>query len=93
MYAVAEVYETDVGRVRAGQRATVRSPVFGHPLGGVVERVGLAVRRQAVLDADPVARIDARVVEVKVRLDAADGTQVAGLSNLQVDVVIQEERS
>jgi HlyD family secretion protein len=34
MYVVAEVYETDVGRVRLGQRATVTSPAFDRPLSG-----------------------------------------------------------
>jgi HlyD family secretion protein len=93
MYAVAEVYETDVGRLRPGLRAEVRSPVFARPLGGMVERVGRMVRRQDVLDEDPVARVDARVVEVRVRLDPADGATVAGLSNLRVDVVIEEAAS
>ena len=32
MYAVAEVYETDVARVRTGQRATVTSPALAAPL-------------------------------------------------------------
>ncbi|MDX1644828.1 MAG: HlyD family efflux transporter periplasmic adaptor subunit, partial [Thermoanaerobaculia bacterium] len=37
MVAVAEVYETDIGRVRLGQRATVTSPALSEPLTGTVE--------------------------------------------------------
>jgi HlyD family secretion protein len=86
MYAVAEVYETDIGAVRPGQRATVTSAALGTPVSGRVERVGLVVRRQRVLADDPVADVDARVVEVHVRLE--DSARVAALSNLEVDVVI-----
>lgn len=86
MYAVAEVYETDVGRVRVGQRATVTSPALPGPVYGTVERIGLKVAKQDVLHTDPAAETDARVVEVKVRLD--DSRQVAGLSNLETEVVI-----
>ncbi len=89
MYAVAEVYETDVAAVRPGQRATVRSPALEEPLTGRVERVGLEVRKQAVLADDPSADVDARVVEVHVRLD--DSERAAALSNLQVDIVIDTE--
>jgi HlyD family secretion protein len=90
MYAVAEVYETDVGRVRVGQRATLRSPALSPELTGAVERIGMKVGRLELLDADPVARADARVVAVDIRLD--DSTRAAALSNLQVEVVIQPDR-
>jgi HlyD family secretion protein len=87
MFAVAEVYETDVGHVKVGQPATVTSPAIGRPLAGIVDRVGMTVGKQHVLDADPVARTDARVVEVHVKLD--DSKEVAGLSLLQVEVAIE----
>ena len=87
MYAVAEVYETDIGRVRVGQRARIRSPALPRELEGQVERIGLKIGKKDVLDTDPAARIDARVVEVEILLD--DAAQVAGLKNLQVDVAIE----
>lgn len=90
MYAVAEVYETDVGRVRVGQRATLRSPALDPELSGTVERIGMKVGRLEMLDADPVARTDARVVAVDIRLD--DSSRAATLSNLQVEVAIEPER-
>jgi HlyD family secretion protein len=42
-----------------------------------------------VLNIDPAAKIDARVVEVRVRLD--DSASVANLTNLSVDVVIHPD--
>jgi HlyD family secretion protein len=87
MYAVAEVYETDVSRVRVGKRATVSSPAFAEPVHGVVERVGREVGKQDVLSTDPAAKTDARVVEVRVRLDEAK--EVAGLTNLEAEVAIE----
>jgi HlyD family secretion protein len=86
MYAVAEVYETDISRVREGQRATITSPALPEPLTGRVERVGLQVGKMDVLDADPVAKTDARVVEVQIRLD--DAPDSALLTHLQVKVEI-----
>ncbi len=85
MYAVADVYETDVGGIRIGQRATVRSRAFPAPLHGTVERIGLKVGRLAQLGTDPAADVDARVVKVRVRLDEAPA---AALTNQQVDVLI-----
>ncbi len=86
MYAIAEVYETDVPRVRVGQRATVNSPAQPQAVSGTVDRVGLKIGKKDVLSVDPAAKTDARVVEVRILLD--DPTQVAGLTNLEVDVAI-----
>lgn len=84
MYAIAEVYETDIGRVKVGQAATVTSRAMGRPIGGVVERIRQQVRKQDQYGTDPAARKDARIVEVEVRLD--DSTAAASLTNLQVEV-------
>jgi HlyD family secretion protein len=86
MYAIAEVYETDVGRVAVGQRARVTSPVFAKELSGVVERIRPKIEKHDALGTDPAARKDARVVEVEVRLD--ESTPVAGLTQVQVEVTL-----
>jgi HlyD family secretion protein len=86
MYAVAEVYESDIGRVALGQRAIVTSPALPEPLSGTVDWIKLQVGKLDTLGTDPAARKDARVVEVEIRLD--DGERVAGLTNLQVEVEI-----
>ena len=84
MYAIAEVYETDIPGVRIGQRATVTSPVLSRPLTGEVEWIRLKIGKMDVLGADPAAKTDARIVEVEVRLD--ESGPAAGLTNLQVEV-------
>jgi len=88
MQVVAEVYEEDVGKVSIGQTAKVRVPTLGVDLSGAVVSKDLIVSRKVVFSNDPVADIDARVVEVRIRLSADDGPKVAGLSNARVHVVI-----
>ncbi len=86
MYAVAEVYETDISLVRVGQSAVVRAPALGEGVTGKVERIALKVGRMDVLGTDPIAKTDARVVEVFILLDSSD--KVSGLTNMQVEVEI-----
>ena len=86
MFAIAEVYETDVTRVRIGQPATITSPALPRPLTGKVDWINLKVGKQDSLGTDPAARKDARVVEVEIRLDESE--LVGGLTNLQVEIQI-----
>lgn len=86
MYAVAEVYETDITQVKAGQRATVRVPAMDAELTGSVERIALKVGRLDVIGTDPIAKTDARVVEVFILLD--DSEAVSRFTNMQVKVEI-----
>jgi HlyD family secretion protein len=88
MYAVAEVYESDVNRVLVGQRAIISSDAIPGKLEGTVAEIGRQIRKKDVLDADPVADVDSRVVEVKIRIDPANSKQVADLTNLKVEVNI-----
>ena len=88
MYAVAEVYESDIGKVKVGQQATVTSNALSEELHGKVERIGLEVLRQEVINTEPAANIDAKIVEVKVRLDRESSQKVEGLTNLLVKVAI-----
>lgn len=91
MFVVAEVYETDVGLVKVGQPAVItsRNGAFETPLSGQVSEIGWQIFKNDVLDDDPAANADARVVEVKIRLDQSDS--VEALTNLQVDVRIDVE--
>ncbi len=90
MVAVAEVYELDVSRVRVGQSATVisKNKAFSDVLQGKVIEVGLEIRKQDVLNTDPAAQFDARVVEVKILLDQSSSRKVAGLTNLSIQAMI-----
>jgi HlyD family secretion protein len=90
MVAVAEVYELDISRIREGQSATAisKNKAFPEVLRGKVVEVGLEINKQDVLNTDPAAQFDARVVEVKVQLDELSSRRVAGLTNLSVQVAI-----
>lgn len=88
MNAVAEVYEADLPLVKPGQMASVVLPSTGAEYSGRVVEVGRRIGRKVILDNDPVADTDARVVEVRIRIDAEKGQELAGLSNARVRVVI-----
>ncbi len=90
MVAVAEVYQSDVGKVQVGQAAIVTSDSIPGDLRGRVERIGWQVQRQQVINTDPSENIDARVVEVYVALDADSSQKAAKFTNLQVQVVMQQ---
>ncbi|WP_341526720.1 ABC exporter membrane fusion protein [Nostoc sp. UHCC 0302] len=90
MFAVAEIYESDIAKIRPGQSASISSPSNAFPgkLGGTVDQIGLKVAKKDVLDSDPTTATDARVIEVKIRLDQAASRQVARFTNLQVNVEV-----
>jgi HlyD family secretion protein len=86
MFAIAEVYETDIGNVKPGQKASVSSDALPETLTGTVERIRGKVQKKDVIGTDPAARKDARIIEVEIRLDDSKAAQ--GLTNLQVEVII-----
>lgn len=87
MYVVAEVYETDIAQVKVGQVATIRTNAIAEDLLGKVERISLKVGRLDVIGADPIAKTDARVVEVFILLE--DSEAVSRYTNMQVKVEIR----
>lgn len=86
MYAIAEIYETDIVRVKLGQTATIRSDALPKPLGGRVELIRHKVQKQDVTGTDPAAAKDARIIEVEILLD--DPEAAASLTYLQVEIII-----
>jgi HlyD family secretion protein len=88
MQAVAEVFEADVSLLREGLSAEVVVDGSGDRLTGRVVEIGHLVARKVVLTNDPVSDTDARVVEVRVSLDAESSARVARLSNARVEVKI-----
>jgi len=86
MYAMAEVYETDIRRVKIGQTATVTSDALPSALGGKVEFIRHKVEKQDVTGTDPAADKDARIIEVEILLD--DPEAAASLTHLQVEIII-----
>ncbi|MBW4611725.1 MAG: ABC exporter membrane fusion protein [Desmonostoc vinosum HA7617-LM4] len=89
MVAVAEVYQTDIGKIKMGQQAVITSQAFTGELRGTVSQIGRQVERQNVFSNQPGENLDRRVVEVKIRLNPEDSKRVAGLTNLQVQTAIE----
>jgi HlyD family secretion protein len=90
MEAIAEIYQSDVGKIRLGQKTTVSSSAIVGDLMGTVSQIGSQVRRQTIVNTDPSTNIDARVVEVHVTLDRPSSQKAAKSTNLQVQVTIAQ---
>ena len=91
MVAVAEVYETDVKRLKIGQKAIITSGAFTGEAIGRVKEIGLQIYKNNVLNTDPTAATDARIVEVKIQLDPASSPKVQAFTNLEVTVAIKTQ--
>ena len=86
MEALIEVYESDINRVRTGQSVSLTSENGGFQgtLIGVVSAISPQVRQRQVLSTDPTGDADARVVEVRVKLDADSAQRVSSLAGMKV---------
>jgi HlyD family secretion protein len=92
MYVVAEIYETDIKKVRLGQSAIITSDALPKELRGTVTDIGLQVGKQNMFN-NLQADTDNKVVEVKIRINnMEDSKQIAALTNLQVQVHIDVEQ-
>ncbi|HEY9814026.1 MAG TPA: ABC exporter membrane fusion protein [Candidatus Sericytochromatia bacterium] len=89
MYAVAEVYQTDISRVRPGQKVTVTSNSLPNKLYGSVDWISSKVRQQNVINTDPSENIDAKVVEVYIKLNKASSEIASKFTNLQIEAEIE----
>jgi HlyD family secretion protein len=90
MMAIAEIYESDIRKIQLGQRVRVTSKTLPRELTGTVDWIDLKVRQQTVINTDPSQNIDAKVIEVHVRLDPASSQMAATLTNLQVEVQVEQ---
>jgi HlyD family secretion protein len=90
MEVVAEIYQTDINKIRNGQSAIVTSEAFIGEIHGTVYQVGLQVSKQKVFSNQPGENLDRRVVEIRIRLNSSSSQRVRGLTNLQVQVAIKE---
>ncbi len=95
MYAIAEVYETDIVKVRPGLQATITSEYggFGGEIRGKVDQIGLQIGKTRLNQdqTNPTNDVNARVVEVKIRLNPQDSPKVAALTGMQVRVKINTD--
>jgi HlyD family secretion protein len=93
MFVVAEIPEDSIGKIRLGQSATITSDngAFNGSLKGNITEIGRKIGKKDVLNNDPAADIDARVVEVKIALSPENSQQVSGLTNAKVIVEINTD--
>ena len=89
MYAIVEVYQSDVNKIRLGQEVELLADAVPGKLNGIVDQIGLQVLRQNVVNSDPSTNIDSRVIEVNVRLDDESSQKAARFTNLQVKAVVE----
>lgn len=100
MTVIAEVYESDVGRliewVRKGEvKAEVRNPALPGPLTGVVrseQDISRMIARNQVFAVGPREDADRRVVEVVVHLDPAVAAAAGRFVGLQVTVTLEPSK-
>jgi HlyD family secretion protein len=93
MAAVVEVPQKEIDHIQPAQKAEIfRQGVGDKPLwkGHVIHISGI-VGKNKVLDVDPTAEADRRVVEVKLLLDPADCKTAAGFVHLEVRAVFAGE--
>jgi HlyD family secretion protein len=88
MNVLAEIYESDIDKVKVGQKAIITSDAFNDQLQGTVTEIGWQVGEQKIIQSDPTADVNARVVEVTLSLNKKDSERLSKFSNLQVKVII-----
>lgn len=89
MMVVAEVYQTDIEKVKLGQKVLITGQAFSGKLQGEIYHIGLQINRQKVFSNQPGENLDRRVIDVKIRLNPEDSKRAAGLTNLQVQTEIE----
>jgi HlyD family secretion protein len=89
MEVVAEVYQSDISKIRVGQEAIVTGESFIGEVRGNVRLIGLQVDQQKVFSNQPGENLDRKVIAVRIRLRPEDVAKVKGLTNSQVQVAIE----
>lgn len=84
-YVRADVDELDIGRVQAGQAATITSDAFPQQqFAGKVVRVSQRMGRRNSISGDPAEKQDAKILETLIELEGAPALPIG----LRVDVRI-----
>jgi HlyD family secretion protein len=89
MTVVAEVYQTSISKIKAGQTVKITSSSLPADLSGKVDTIGWQIQRQNVINADPTENIDSRIVEVRIILDPESSQKAAKFTNLQVKAIFK----
>jgi HlyD family secretion protein len=93
MYVQAEIYESDLPKVRKSQRATIVSEYggFDGEIHGTVDNFDLQVGKPLLLkeNNDPTTDDNSRVIQASIRIDPKDSPKVSNLTKMQVRVTIE----
>lgn len=91
MDVVADVFETDLGRLRPGMTAEIIIPGERQRVAATVREIGWQVRRTTQAGTDPVAAVDSRTVEVRLTLSDEGAALLRRRSGMQVQVAIRAQ--
>jgi len=89
MTAKVEIYQTQIGDVTLGDTVSITANALPTPLQGSVSHIGLEVERQTLIDDDPAANTDARIVEITVLLNDTSSDIAPRYTKPQVVATIQ----
>ena len=92
MTAEVEIYQNQINRIALGNVVRLRAEAFDDVLHGEVVEIGVEVGRQSIIDADPAANTDARVITVTVLLDHESSGIAGRFINLEVLAWFFDER-
>ncbi|MBF2056205.1 MAG: HlyD family efflux transporter periplasmic adaptor subunit [Cyanobacterium sp. T60_A2020_053] len=90
MLVIAEVYESDISQITTGKGAVITSEnnSFSDAINGEVMEISSKIGKKDVLETDPAASVDARVIEVKIAINPEDTEKIKNLIFSQVLVEI-----
>jgi HlyD family secretion protein len=89
MIVRAEIFQTDIGKVSMGDKATIKAVSLKDELEGQVIKIGLKVKKQTRVFDNPSAQTDARVIEVDIILNKQSSEIAARYTNMQVVAMIK----
>ncbi len=92
MDVVADVFETDLGRLRPGMTAEIAIPGERERVSAIVRDIGWQVRRTTQAGTDPVAAVDSRTVEVRLTLSEEGAALLRRRTGMQVQVAIRPDQ-
>lgn len=89
MEVIAEIYQSDISKIRTGQEAVITGESFEGEVRGNVRLIGLQVDQQKVFSNQPGENLDRKIIEVRISVRPEDVPKVKGLTNSQVQVAIK----
>lgn len=86
---VAEVYETDLPKIKIGQNAEIQLQGLNSTYTAIVREIGFLVKKNDQNDTDPLADLDNRIIEVRLTLDQKAASDLQHQIYRQVQVRIK----